>query len=128
MNEQPWDALVSCDVVSQLHAEAISRYGGDKSPQSLEGCVEKSLGAAWNAELYAGAEDAVGGLCFAGCLMFYLIKNHCFVDGNKRVGWSACMEALRNMGLTIIVDDDAAEQFCLDIISGAVANAVDVSL
>jgi death-on-curing protein len=128
MSEQPWDALVSCDAVSQLHAEAISRYGGDKSPNPAEGCVERSLGAAWTAESYESSEDAVPGFCFAGCAMFYLIKNHCFVDGNKRVGWAVCMEALRNMGLTIDVDDDAAEKFCLDVINGTVVNAVDVSV
>jgi death-on-curing protein len=128
VSEQPWDVHISTDIVLQLHAEAIARFGGDSSPQPIEGCVDKSLGAAWNAELYAGPEGAVNGLCFSGCLMFYLIKNHCFVDGNKRVGWAASMEVLRSMGLTIVVDDDAAEKFCLDIIQGAIANAVDVSL
>lgn len=125
---QPWGGLASRESICDLHAEGIARYGGDGTPEPSEGCVEKSLGAAWNAELYAGAEGGVRGLCFAGCLMFYLIENHCFVDGNKRVGWASCMEALRGLGLTITATDDEVEQFCGDIVNGSIENAVDVSV
>jgi death on curing protein len=128
VNEQPWGHLVSLEEVLELHAECIVRFGGDATPTPKEGCVEGSLGAAWNAELYAGAEDSTEGLCFAGCVLFYLVKNHCFVDGNKRVAWATCMEALRSLGLSISATDDEAENFCLDVITGngPVKNAVDV--
>ncbi len=78
---QPWEDLITMDTIVDLHGELIDRYGGDKTGPRA-GCVEGSLGAAWNAELYTAAEDAVRGLCFAGCLLFYLLKNHCFIDGN----------------------------------------------
>ncbi len=48
---------------------------------------------------------------FRGCLLYYLMKNHCFVDGNKRVGWAACMEVLRALGLTVTATDKEAEDF-----------------
>ena len=127
MSAEPWDGLVSLASIVELHGEAISRYGGDGTPTPHDGCVEKSLGAAWNAELYAGPDGGVPGLCFAGCLLYYLIKNHCFIDGNKRVAWATSMEVLRGLGVTIDATDDAAEQFCLDVISGTVGDAVDVA-
>jgi hypothetical protein len=74
MSEQPWGELISIEEVSELHAEGIARFGGDGTPDPVDGCVERSLGAAWNAELYAGSEDAIVGLCFAGCLLFYFDK------------------------------------------------------
>ena len=119
MNEQPWSDLITFHTVSEIHEASITRFGGDASLDPVAGCIERSMGAAWNAELYAGRPDTMQGLCFAGCLLFYLIKNHCFVDGNKRVAWGSCMEVLRSLGLTIAATDDEAEAFCLDVITGA---------
>jgi death-on-curing protein len=88
-------------------------------------------GKSWrrlNAELYTESDNAVPGLCFSGCLLYYLNMNHCFIDGNKRVAWSACMEVLRLLGLTVDATDDEAEQLCVDIINGSIKNAIDVPL
>jgi len=124
--EQPWADLVLIDEVLVIHAECIRRFGGD-SPEPKEGCVEGSLGAAWNAELYSGSQEALQDLCFAGCLLFYLVRNHCFVDGNNV---SHGMEILRSLGLTVNATDEEAEMFCLDVITGRglVKKAVDVCL
>jgi hypothetical protein len=53
-------------------------------------------------------------------MLFYLIKNHCFIDGNKRVGWAACMEALRSLGLTINATDEGLRNFALTLLLGRV--------
>jgi len=130
MSEQPWDHLISMDKILDIHSECIAQFGGDNTPEAKDGCVEGSLGAGWNAELYSGSEEATAGLCFAGCILFYLVKNHCFVDGNKRVAWASCMEILRSLGLTIRASDDEAETFCVEVITGAgnVKRAVDVCI
>jgi len=126
MSIMPWSRLIDFDAVMELHREAISRFGGDQTPTAKDGCIERSLGAAWNAELYAGSEDALPGLCFAACLLFYLAKNHCFVDGNKRIAWMASMHVLLGLDLTIDVSDDDGEAFCLSILDGTVEHATDV--
>ena len=46
VSEQPWDYLVSVEVVSELHAKNIERFGGDPTADAVSGCVEGSLGAA----------------------------------------------------------------------------------
>jgi death-on-curing protein len=122
---EPWAHLLNYETVIELHREGIERFGGDLSaPQP--GCLERSLGAAWSLELYAAPEDARQCLCFCSGLIYYLVKNHCFTDGNKRIAWMAAMEALRCLGLTVLATDDEAEKFCLDVISGEIKNAIDV--
>ncbi|MBV9760921.1 MAG: Fic family protein [Acidobacteriaceae bacterium] len=130
MNDQPWSHLITLNSVVDMHRESIARFGGDPFPEPVPGCVESSLGAAWNAELYAAKPGSVPGLCFAGCLLFYLIRNHCFVDGNKRAAWAASMEVLRTLGLTVHASDHEAEEFCLDVITGraSVHTGIDVCL
>ena len=125
---QPWTRLIDSEKVFSLHGEAISRYGGEASQHEKDGCLDKSLGAAWNAELYtAQPENSLDGLCFAGCLMFYLAKNHCFIDGNKRIAWLAAMQVLLGLHLTLDVDQQEAEEYVLSILNGDVAQATDVS-
>ena len=128
MSLAPWSQLISMDTVLELQQEGISRYGGINTANPKDGCVERSLGAAWNAELYMANEDALQGLLFAGCLLFYLAKNHCFIDGNKRVAWMAAMEVLLRLDLTLDISEDEAEAYCLSILSGEVAEATDVSV
>ncbi len=71
---EPWTSLIGVGRVNEIHQEVITRYGGDQNPFPKEGCIEKSLGAAWNAELYTAGDAGKPGLCFAACLLFYLAK------------------------------------------------------
>jgi len=131
MSADPWAHLISTETILKIHSECIARFGGDPTETAKEGCVERSTGAAFNAELYLENSDAAPGLCFAGCLLYYLIKNHCFVDGNKRVGWAACMEVLRSLGLTVTATDDEIEELCLAVAdenSDVAIDAVGVSV
>jgi death-on-curing protein len=128
MSEEPWASIISIEEIDAIHQLSIKQFGGDSSAQSSEGCIERSVGAAWTADLYSSSENSTPGLCFSGCLLFYLIMNHCFVDGNKRTAWSSCMECLRQYGLTLNASTDEAEAFCLKIIDREIKNAVEVSI
>jgi death on curing protein len=122
---EPWIHLTTYDQILLLHEESIKRFGGNFSTPR-DGCVEGSLGAAWSFELYMATPDARQGLSFSGALLFYLIKNHCFTDGNKRIAWLSAIEVLRMLGLTVSADADEAEQFCLDVISGTIKDTSGV--
>jgi death on curing protein len=128
LSEIPWADLISSKVICELHTEGLLQFGGLPTPIPPMACIDGSLGAAWNAELYAGSDHAIPGLCFSGCLLYYLNMNHCFVEGNKRVAWAACLEVLRQLGLTVNASDDEAEQLFVDIMSSSIKNAIDVSL
>ncbi|MCE9637064.1 MAG: Fic family protein [Planctomycetes bacterium] len=97
-------------------------------PHESKGCVEGSLGGAWTAELYATeGDDAIRqGLVFAGYLLFYLAKNHCFGDGNKRTALASMQEVLSVLGLTIDVNDDELVTYVLAVAGGTVKSAPDV--
>src|SRR5262249_18616717 len=107
---QPWDHLITLPEVLGLYAEGVRRYGGESSPPK-PGCLEQSVGNAYTAELYSES-DAMPGLAFSGYLLFYLTRDHCFVDGNKRIAWLCAMRVLGNIPLTVNVSIDDAETLC----------------
>jgi prophage maintenance system killer protein len=115
------------DQVIRLHDEGIKRYGGDPTPRGdLESCIDRSLGAAWNGALYREPVDAAAGLCFAAFLLFYLTKNQCFTDGNKRTGWLAGVWVLLALGLTVTASKEECEIMVRSIAAEAAATADDV--
>ncbi|MFY0527695.1 type II toxin-antitoxin system death-on-curing family toxin [Archangium gephyra] len=114
MNTQPWGHLVTFDRVLELHADGIRRFGGAPGLKSTD-CVESSLGSAWSAQLYMDEEQVGFPLTFATYLFVYITKNHCFEDGNKRLGWYVLGEALALMGLTISASDDEATDFVMGV-------------
>jgi death on curing protein len=125
MSATPFTITVA-DVVA-LNAESVTREGGTPDPPKT-GCVEGSVGAAEMAEFYSGTGDGTLGLCFIGSLMFYIIKNHCFVDGNKRTGLAVALKALYILGLTLDVTPDELRDYCLAIADNQVTSSENVVL
>lgn len=122
-----WQEFITPEIIIRLHAEGIARYGGLGSPPQ-EGCIERSAGGAFNAGLYTVGEASAAveiALPFAGYLLFYLAKNHCFVDGNKRVAWTATMRCLAYYGLTITATQEEAEEFVDQIVRDVINNGAD---
>lgn len=116
-----WAPIPPIDVVAakcvSLNYELINRFGGSHTSPVPDACLDKTISAAHYAELYAGNEDA-SGLCFTGALMFYVVENHCFLDGNKRTGLAIALWLLARFGLTLSCSQDEARDFCLAIASG----------
>lgn len=123
MTQAPWNDLISVQGVIALHAEGMRRHGHDPSSRPAENCVDGSLGAAWSAGLYREPEGARPGLCFAGHVLFYLAKNHCFTDGNKRAAWLALTAILASMGLSVHTSNDDAEAMVRGVADGSVHDA-----
>ncbi|MEK6322502.1 MAG: Fic family protein [Acidobacteriota bacterium] len=119
---KPWDDLINMADVLWLYAEGIKRFGGEGSPPK-EGCLEQSLGNAYTAELYSES-DSVRGLAFSGYLLFYLTRDHCFVDGNKRIAWTCCMRVLATLGLTVDASQEDAEALCMRIADSTLEDAI----
>lgn len=96
---------ISAFRVGELHDEALVRWGGRPGVRE-DGCVDRSIGAAQLAELYAGRVDGPVGLCFIGALLFYLCKNSCYIDGNKRTAVLSALNMLLSYGLTLSCSND----------------------
>ena len=82
------------DVVIELHARLIDRYGGASGLRDREG-LEASLARPEQIRAYAEAEPTVFALAAAIACSIIRIR-HPSVDGNKRIGFEA---ALLTLGL-----------------------------
>lgn len=129
MNGEPWREFILPETIVTLHDEGIRRYGGKSSPPH-EGCIDGSVGGAYTAGLYSAKNDPPAALeialAFAGYLLFYLAKNSCFVDGNKRVAWTSAMHILGYFGLTLTATQEEAEELVLGIVEKRVESGADV--
>jgi death on curing protein len=116
--------LISVSDVIELHSQGIARYGGMQSvSKGTSDCVQGRIGNAELAEQYVSEDEQVRpGLCFAGFLLFYLVRDNCFVDGNKRIGWLAAMRVLADAGLTVRASEDEAFAFVDSIARGVITD------
>jgi len=60
--------------------EATEIFGNERTKNSIEGIVGNVMQSFANQELYPSIEEK------AAHLLYFIIKNHPFVDGNKRSG------------------------------------------
>ena len=132
MTEQaPWSPWISEEIILGLQRDAINEHGGMHGIRdSGGGCVERCLGAAYNAQCYNESDEGIGlsVLNFTGCLLFYLTEGNCFIDGNKRIGWAAAMRVLLTNGLTVNASIDEAEELCMGIVEGTVKSSHEVTM
>ena len=126
-----WQEFISPENIIELHEAGMDRYGGLKS-LPVEGCVERSAGGAYTASLYTAKNDPPTALeialPFAGYLLYYLAKNHCFSDGNKRIAWTATMHVLAHFGLTLTATQDEAYELVDAVVTDKVEGGADVTL
>jgi death on curing protein len=103
---------LSLQQVLELHEEAIRRYGGSVGVRDL-GLVDSAL---------AQPDASFGGVEFYPTLVekiaalgFSLVRNHGFIDGNKRVGYAAMDVFARGNGHRLAATTDDAEAATLAV-------------
>jgi death on curing protein len=116
--------LISVERVHSLHAYALERWGGSAGIRNA-GCVEGSIGNSVNAALYAmeTGDEEPDVLTVAAHVLFYLARNHCYTDGNKRIAWLAFTDQIAVLGLDVDATQADVEGFVLNVASGTVTNA-----
>jgi death-on-curing protein len=106
------------EIVREIHAEAIARFGG------LDGVRETALLESAVAAPHAsfGGQSPYKDLAeVAAAYLFYLCRNHPFIDGNKRTALAACIVFLRLNGIEPNADGPGWEDLALAV----AANAID---
>lgn len=91
-------AFLSIEAVLQIHARLLALHGG------LEGIRDLKLLDSAVAQPMAtfGGEFLHEDLfVMAAAYLFHIVKNHPFIDGNKRVGFVAALTFLELNGLAI---------------------------
>ena len=115
------EALVHADVesVKAIHAEVLAAHGG--SPGIREEALLESAVNAPQASMMGRAlfEDP---LEIAAAYLFYICRNHPFIDGNKRTAIATCLVFLSENGLLPDekLDVDAWEKLTLDVAASVI--------
>ncbi len=113
MSPTPDDCFhLSVEIVKEIHGEVIRLFGGSPGIRELsllESAVAAPQASFGGKSVYADLPET------ASAYLFYLCRNHPFVDGNKRAALGACIVFLRLNGVEPHPDDISWEELTLDV-------------
>jgi death-on-curing protein len=113
-------AFLTLDEVLALHADQVERYGGAAGVRDL-GLLESAL-AAPRATFGGGLLHATLPE-MAAAYLFHLVRNHPFVDGNKRAGLAAGIAFLGLNDLWLEAGEDELVGLVVGVAEGEVGKA-----
>jgi death-on-curing protein len=112
--------FLSTEMVQRIHEDQIQRYGGSLGIRDM-GLLESAV---------AMPQAGFGGQYFhtdlfemAAAYLFHLVKNHPFVDGNKRVGSMAAYAFLELNGKTFDAPEREYGDLVLAVAEGKLAKS-----
>ena len=106
---------LSIDEVIEIHWRVVQQTGGlqgIRDQGSLESSVMQPLQSFGDQDLYPSLIEK------AAALGYFLIQNHPFLDGNKRVGHAALETVLILNGYELSAGVDKQESVVLDVARG----------
>jgi len=107
--------FLGLEEVLEIHHDQITRYGGTEGIRDL-GLLQSALSmpqaGAGNQYFHADLFE------MAAAYLFHIVRNHPFVDGNKRTGVTAALVFLEMNGIQIRASDEALVQTVLAIAEG----------
>lgn len=98
--------LLTVDDILEIHNEAIKMFGG--SLEYYKDTVTKIRSIIDQQYPHFSYDKYPTPFEKAAMLWYFLTKNHCFVDGNKRVGFYSAIVLLKINGYMDHVNDDEA--------------------
>ena len=107
---------LTVEIVREIHAEAIAKFGGSDGVRDtalLESAVAAPQASFGGKSPYRDLTEV------AAAYLFYLCRNHPFVDGNKRAALGACIVFLRLNGIEPRPDGPEWEDLTLAVASSA---------
>jgi death on curing protein len=108
--------MITISEVILIQDILIEKFGGARGIRDrrlLESALSRPLQTFDTKELYPDSIHK------AAALLESIVKNHPFVDGNKRIGYVLMRLFLLDNGLDIISDQDAKYDFVIGIASGS---------
>ena len=106
----------STETIIVIHAELINKIGGShgiRDENLLDMSVNSPFQTFGGIDLYATLIDK------AAHLVFSLIKNHPFFDGNKRIGVTAMIVFLKSNGIEIDCTNDELAELGIGLADGS---------
>jgi death-on-curing protein len=108
---------LTVEIVREIHAEAIAAFGGSDGVREvalLESAVAAPQASIGGKSPYTDLAEV------AAAYLYYLGKNHPFIDGNKRAALGACIVFLRLNGIEPKTDGPEWEELALAAVAGTV--------
>ncbi|WP_199500291.1 type II toxin-antitoxin system death-on-curing family toxin [Methylovirgula sp. 4M-Z18] len=105
-------------VVLAIHDRQIAEHGGADGVRDV-GTIESALGRPRNLAGY-GEPDAAD---LAAAYLFGLVRNHGFMDGNKRRAWVVARLFLLDNGYSLVFDPFEAVRMVEQAAGGTLAEA-----
>lgn len=109
--------FLSLDEVLEIHRDQISRYGGAPGVGDA-GLLQSAI--AQPRAMFAGQYLHADLFEMAAAYLFHVVKNHPFIDGNKRVGAVAAIVFLELNGLEVDAPEDEYELLVLQVAQSTV--------
>jgi death-on-curing protein len=106
--------------VLEIHQDQVARYGGASGIRDIE-LLKSALGMP--SATYGGQFLHTDIYEMAAAYLFHLVKNHPFVDGNKRVGAVAALVFLSLNGFDFDAPEDDFAEMVLAVALGKLDKA-----
>jgi death-on-curing protein len=113
-------AFLTLDEVLAIHADQVQRYGGSGRLRDA-GLLQSALAVPRATFDGAFLHQTTGEM--AAAYLFHLVRNHPFIDGNKRTGLMAMLAFLGLNGLGFQADPDDLTDLVLGVAEGRVTKA-----
>jgi death-on-curing protein len=111
---------LTVEIVLEIHDEALKNFGGSLGIRG-EGLLASAVFAPQSR--FRGKSPYADIVEIAAAYLFYLCKNHPFVDGNKRTALAAAIVFLRLNGIETKPDSQDWEKLALDVAASRIDRA-----
>lgn len=108
---------LTVEIVQEIHAEAIAAFGGSQGIRD-QALLESAVAAPQAS--FGGKSPYADMIEVAAAYLFYLCRNHPFIDGNKRAALGACLVFLRLNGAKPGPDGPEWEELTLAVAASAI--------
>jgi len=107
--------MISLDEVLKIHSILIEKFGGStgvRDKDLLNSSIHRPYSTFDSNDLYPSTIDK------AAAIIESVVKNHPFIDGNKRTGYTLMRLILLSDGLDISASEDEKYKFVIGIAEG----------
>lgn len=112
--------FLGLDEVVEIHRDQIERYGGHSGIRDMDLLQSAvAMPAAGFGEDYLHADIHE----MAAAYLFHIVRNHPFVDGNKRTGAVAALVFLIMNGIELHANEDSLEKIVRSVADGKMDKA-----
>lgn len=118
MNSASSVRYLSYEEILYIHKNQIEEYGGSygiRDKALLESALAQPLSGFDNQEFHIGLVEK------AAAYLFYLCKNHAFIDGNKRVALASALIFLDLNGVEIEDPEDTLYELTIGVADGIIS-------